>query len=90
MQGDEETLDPIIAAVLQALWQASLDDAGRPATLAKLSKWTRLPMSTLRRTLTQLQAAGLLSFSVREDGTGSAALTATGMELCTAIFPAQP
>jgi hypothetical protein len=45
-----------------------------------------MPMSGLRRTLTQLEAAGLVCVTMHDDGTGTAALSAEGLELSAALF----
>jgi DNA-binding HxlR family transcriptional regulator len=43
-------------------------------------------MSTLRRHLTQLQSAGVVTVDIDEDGRGHATLTEEGRELCDALF----
>jgi DNA-binding IclR family transcriptional regulator len=85
-QNDSDELDPLIATLLLNLWEASREPANKSWSLAKLSKRTQMPMSGLRRTLTQLEAAGLVSVSMHEDGTGTAALTAEGLDLSAALF----
>jgi hypothetical protein len=45
-------------------------------------------MSTLRRVLTQLDAAGLSATTLSDDGTGSAALTEEGRAVCAQLFGA--
>ena len=85
--GDE--LDPVIATVLVQLWEASHDPLGKSWSLAKLSKRAQVPMSTLRRGLTQLDAAGFVDVVIREDGTGTAALNAAGRALCAELFGRQ-
>jgi DNA-binding IclR family transcriptional regulator len=85
-QHDNDELDPLIATLLLNLWEASRDRANKPWSLAKLSKRTQMPMSGLRRTLTQLEASGLVVVTMHEDGTGTAALTADGLELSAALF----
>lgn len=83
---DSGELDPAVVALLQQLWEVSQEPAAAPWSLAKLSKQSGLPMSTLRRVLTQLAAAGLAEMREREDGRASANLSAAGRELCGAIF----
>jgi DNA-binding IclR family transcriptional regulator len=85
-QHDNDELDPLIAHILLSLWEASHEPAGKSWSLAKLSKRTQMPMSGLRRTLTQLEAAGLVCVTMRDDGSGTAALTAEGLELGAALF----
>lgn len=82
----DDGLDPAIVAVLLQLREAADDARGAPWSLAKLGKRARVPMSVLRRTLTQLDASGLTETTMRDDGTGRAALTAQGRELCDALF----
>lgn len=86
--GDEDGLDPALAALLACLHEAATDGAGKPWSLAKLSKRAQAPMSSLRRMLTQLDAAGLTVTTLRDDGTGSAVLTDEGRTLCAALFDA--
>lgn len=74
-----------LAALLSALWQATMAQDGRAWSLAKLSKRSGLPMSALRRQLSALVAAGLATMVLNEDGTGSAALTAAGLQACEAV-----
>ncbi|AOJ05751.1 MULTISPECIES: hypothetical protein [Burkholderia] len=83
---DDGRLDPAIVAVLLRLRDAAVEARGAPWSLAKLGKRARVPMSTLRRTLTQLDAAGLTETILRDDGTGRAMLTAQGLEWCAALF----
>jgi DNA-binding IclR family transcriptional regulator len=73
-----------LAALLSALWQATVAQDGRTWSLAKLSKRAGLPMSVMRRHLGALVAAGLATMTLNEDGTGSAALSAAGMQMCEA------
>jgi DNA-binding transcriptional ArsR family regulator len=71
-----------LAALLSALWQATVAQDGRAWSLAKLSKRSGMPMSAMRRQLSALVAAGLATMVLNEDGTGSAALTAAGLQAC--------
>ncbi|SPD68389.1 putative DNA-binding protein (plasmid) [Cupriavidus taiwanensis] len=79
-------IDPAIVAVLQVLCQAGRDGGG-PWSLARITKRSGLPMSVLRRVLTQLQAAGLADMSIDEAGRGHASLTPAGAELAAQVFP---
>ena len=81
-------LDPLIAGILFQLWGASREEAGKPWSLARLSKRAEVPMSTLRRYLTQLEAAGLVRVTMDEQGRGSAGLLDEGLALCAALFEA--
>ncbi len=83
---DDGGLDPVIVAVLACLRDALAETPGRDWSLAKLSKRSQVPMSTLRRTLTQLDGAGLTRTEVGEDGIGHAALTGDGVALAAALF----
>lgn len=83
-------IDPAIVAVLQVLCQAgqaASEDGASPWSLAKISKRAQLPMSVLRRVLTQLQAAGLADVAIDEEGRGHASLTPAGAELAAQAFP---
>jgi DNA-binding transcriptional ArsR family regulator len=87
---DDGELDPVVEQLLTVLWEAareaSEDRSGKVWSLAKISKRADLPMSTLRRYLTQLQSAGVVDVQIDEEGRGSAALTGEGRELCEALF----
>ena len=82
--GDE--LDSVLATVLIQLWEASREPSGKRWPLAKLSKRTSIPMSTLRRVLTQLSLAEVVDVDVQDDGRGFASLNAAGLEACAALF----
>lgn len=83
---EDGELDPTIERLLMLLWEAARESSGKSWSLAKLSKRADLPMSTLRRYLTQLQSAGVVDVQMDEEGRGSAALTGEGMELGEALF----
>jgi DNA-binding IclR family transcriptional regulator len=87
-QHSDDELEPTIAAILEQLWEASHEPAGKMWSLAKLSKRARIPMSTMRRTLSRLEVAGLVDVEISNDGTGVAALNVAGLELCRALFSA--
>ena len=78
---DEDTLDPVLAGILAALWQAAREPGGGPLSLARLSKRASVQMSVLRRVLTQLAEA-----EIDESGRGTARLTAEGRALCDQLF----
>lgn len=81
--------DDVIAAlggVLEALWRIQAEWPDKPCSLAKLSKQSQRPMSVLRRQLTMLEEAGLVSVSLDEGGvSGSVALSAAGRQLAASI-----
>jgi hypothetical protein len=92
MQMDNETVpasvefDPVFVDVLEQLWIAFNEAREQPWSLAKLSKRSALPMSTLRRALTDLEAAGFVRVAVFEDGRGNAALSEEGALLSEELF----
>ncbi len=75
-----------LAQILVELWQAREESPDKPWSLAKLSKRTQLPMSTLRRLLTELTSAGFIDVQSRPDGTGIAVLTDQGVQVCADLF----
>jgi hypothetical protein len=77
-----------LVVVLGELWGARNESPDKPWSLAKLSKRAQLPMSSLRRLLTELTAAGLVDVELRPDGTGSAVLTEQGAQVCADLFSA--
>ncbi|WP_414447367.1 ArsR family transcriptional regulator [Burkholderia sp. 22PA0099] len=83
---DDGGLDPVIVAVLACLRDALTETPGRAWSLAKLSKRSQVPMSTLRRTLTQLDGAGLTHTEIGEDGIGHVILSDEGVALADALF----
>ncbi|KAF1060287.1 DNA-binding protein [Burkholderia gladioli] len=85
----EDGLDPVIVAVLGCLRDALSETPGRAWSLAKLSKRSQVPMSTLRRTLTELDAAGITKTELKEEGIGHAVLTEEGIGLSEALFGGQ-
>jgi predicted transcriptional regulator len=83
---DEDTLDPVLAGILAALWQAAREPGGGPLSLARLSKRASVQMSVLRRVLTQLAEADLAEAEIDESGRGTTQLTAEGRALCDELF----
>lgn len=80
-------IDPAILTVLQVLYQAGSEGGASPWSLAKIAKRVQLPMSVLRRVLTQLHSAGLADAAIDADGRGHASLTPAGAELAAQAFP---
>ncbi|MCY0854597.1 transcriptional regulator [Cupriavidus sp. D39] len=80
-------IDPAILAVLVVLCQAGREGGASPWSLAKIAKRAALPMSVLRRVLTQLQSAGLADVAIDEEGRGHASLTQAGAALAAQVFP---
>jgi DNA-binding IclR family transcriptional regulator len=56
----DDEIDPALIAILAQLWRAAQENPGRAWSLAKLSKQSGVPMSSLRRHLTALSDAALL------------------------------
>ncbi|MEM5344251.1 Rrf2 family transcriptional regulator [Paraburkholderia azotifigens] len=83
---DDHELDPAVEQLLMLLWEAANASPDKAWSLAKISKRSDLPMSTLRRYFTQLQSAGVIAVQMDEEGHGTATLTDEGRELCEALF----
>ncbi|MGN5476317.1 transcriptional regulator [Cupriavidus basilensis] len=83
---EDAEIDPAIVEGLLVLRQAGIEGGGSPWSLAKLSKRGQLPMSVLRRVLTQLQSSGLADVSIDEEGRGHASLTQEGTALAAQLF----
>ncbi|WP_211444402.1 helix-turn-helix domain-containing protein [Collimonas humicola] len=85
----ENEIDDAVLLILSALHADASDQdshRGEPGlSLARLSKRTELRMSTLRRHLSALEDAEIVSVAVNEDGTGRAALTPYGMAIFDAL-----
>jgi DNA-binding transcriptional ArsR family regulator len=77
-----------LAAVLEQLWQATLEAPGRACSLARLAKRTQRRMSVLMRQLSVLVEAGWVELSAREEGGTTAALSLAGRRLCAELFGA--
>jgi hypothetical protein len=60
MDGMNDGTDPALIAILAQLWRAAQETPGRAWSLAKLSKQSGVPMSSLIRQLTALSDAALL------------------------------
>ncbi len=83
-------IDQALVGLLSLLWEAAQNSQDKPWSLAKLRKRSGVYMSTLLRHLNALVSAGLVELIAREDGTGSAALSSAGCDLCTVIFSQPP
>jgi hypothetical protein len=81
-----DEIDPALIAILAQLWRATQETPGRAWSLAKLSKQSGVPMSSLRRHLTALSDAALLSTQVSDAGSSVAALSVAGEALCAQLF----
>jgi DNA-binding IclR family transcriptional regulator len=82
----DDEIDPVLIAILAQLWRAARETPGRAWSLAKLSKQSGVPMSSLRRHMTALLEAALLSTAVSDTGAPTAALSESGQELCAQLF----
>jgi len=85
----DDEIDPALIAILAQLWRASQETPGRAWSLAKLSKQSGVPMSSLRRHLTALSDAALLGPTASDEsatGTPPASLSEAGRELCAQLF----
>jgi DNA-binding IclR family transcriptional regulator len=77
----------VLAGVLEALWRIEAEWPDKPCSLAKLSKQAQRPMSVLRRQLTMLEEAGLVSMALDDGGiTGTVALSEAGRQLAADLF----
>lgn len=84
---EEHDVDPTKATILRHLWEASREP--QPWSLAKLSKRTNVPMSTLLRTLNEFEAAGIVDMATEADGRSFASLNAVGVEVYPSLFNTQ-
>lgn len=82
-------LDPVKVTVLRHLWEAAHEEEHSPWSLAKLSKRTGVPMSTLRRTLNEFEEAGIVDISMEEDGRSFASLNEAGRDVFPSLFNTQ-
>ena len=85
----EQQIDDAVLTILSALHaETSGERSHNPQpgmSLAKLSKRVEQRMSTLRRHLSALENAGIVSVVLNEDGTGRASLTPFGMAIFDAL-----
>jgi DNA-binding MarR family transcriptional regulator len=85
----DDEIDPALIAILAQLWRAAQENPGRAWSLAKLSKQSGVPMSSLRRHLTALSDAALLNRTAAGESatdTPTASLNDAGRELCAQLF----
>lgn len=86
-------LDPVKVTILRHLWEASQeaaqDSQATPWSLAKLSKRTCIPMSTLLRVLNEFEGAGIVDLTTQEDGRSFAMLNETGIDIFPSLFGTQ-
>ena len=82
--------EALLVGLLEQLWRMAQETPPRSCSLARVSKRMRCPMSALMRQLSPLSEAGLVEITVREEGGGSVALTATGRALCADWFGDYP
>jgi DNA-binding IclR family transcriptional regulator len=85
-----QEIDQALLDLLSLLWEAQQTTPDKPWSLAKLRKRFGGQMSTLLRQLNALVGAGLVDLVMHDDGTGSAALSAAGYDLCDAVFLQAP
>ncbi len=85
----EDELDPIKVTILRHLWEAAQEGDGKAWSLAKLSKRSCVAMSTLRRTLSEFEEAGIVDVTNHEDGRIFATLSNAGQELFPTLFNTQ-
>ncbi|AMO93559.1 helix-turn-helix domain protein [Collimonas fungivorans] len=91
----DQQLDDAVLAILSALHAETSDERAHDTgaqpgmSLAKLSKRVEQRMSTLRRHLSALESAEIVSVVLNEDGTGRAALTPFGMAIFDALDESQ-
>ena len=86
---EHDGLDPIKVTILRHLWEAAQEAGDAPWSLAKLSKRTCIPMSTLLRVLNEFDNAGIVELTAQDDGRRFAALNATGLEIYPTLFGAR-
>jgi DNA-binding IclR family transcriptional regulator len=89
----DDEIDPALIAILAQLWRAAQETPARAWSLAKLSKQSGVPMSSLRRHLTALSDAALLDPAATDEsatGTPTASLSDAGRELCAQLFAQAP
>jgi DNA-binding MarR family transcriptional regulator len=82
----DDEIDPALIAILAQLWRAAQETPVRAWSMAKLSKQSAVPMSSLQRQVTALSDAGLVWFTVSDAGAPTAALSESGREVCAQLF----
>jgi DNA-binding IclR family transcriptional regulator len=95
----DDEIDPALIAILAQLWRAAQETPTRAWSLAKLSKQSGVPMSSLIRHLTALSDAALLdpanpagpdSHGENTANAPTASLSEAGRELCAQLFAQTP
>lgn len=93
MMNQDDQIDDAVLAILSALHADTNDERSHNIasgmSLAKLSKRVEQRMSTLRRNLSALEGAEIVSVVINEDGTGRATLTTLGMAIFDALNESQ-
>lgn len=89
VQREDYDVDPVKLSVLRQLWEGSQESSERQWSLAKLSKRAGVPMSTLRRTLTEFEMAGIVDVVQQEDGRDFATLNEAGIDIFPSLFNPQ-
>jgi DNA-binding IclR family transcriptional regulator len=83
----DDEVTTMLAGVLQALWRINAEWPDKPCTLAKLSKQAQRPMSALRRQLSMLEQAGLVTLALDEGGvTGVVEFSPAGRQMAAEMF----
>jgi DNA-binding IclR family transcriptional regulator len=83
---DDEVM-AALAGVLEALRRIEAEWPDKPCSLAKLSKQVQRPMSVLRRQLTMLEEAGLITLALEDGGVaGTVQFSPAGRQLAADIF----
>ncbi|WP_373991505.1 helix-turn-helix domain-containing protein [Duganella sp. BuS-21] len=77
----------MVEELMVALWRLEAERPDKPCSLARLSKQAGLPMSVLRRQLTLLEEAGLLTLALDDGGiTGTVYSSPAGRQLAAAMM----
>ncbi|MHA4870692.1 helix-turn-helix domain-containing protein [Duganella sp. PWIR1] len=72
----------MVDELIVALWRLEAERPDKPCSLARLSKQAGLPMSVLRRQLTLLEEAGLVTLELDDGGiTGTVHFSPDGRAL---------
>jgi hypothetical protein len=83
-------VDPVLATILWTLWTFTHEAAPANASLARVAKQSELAMSSLRRGISALEEAGLVTLIVDEKARECALVRDAGRALCEEVFPATP